>query len=98
MPTPPSTSSPRTAYVRSARCCWPAERGGTQSLTPSPPQEVDYRGKITRQEFETLCADTFARTMRPLETALEQAGYTKASEPSPLGVLASSSDPAWTPG
>ena len=40
--------------------------------------DIDFRSAITRAEFEELCADEIARSIKPVERLLEQTGKAPA--------------------
>ncbi len=42
-------------------------------------EDVDFRTKVTREEFEELCSDLFDRVGKPVSQALEAADMTMAS-------------------
>lgn len=60
--------------------CLPRKRGlGANADTPYSPQieglmdDVDFKAKVTRAEFEELCADLFERVPGPVQQALQSA-------------------------
>ena len=36
--------------------------------------DIDMKIKVTREEFETMCSDLFARIQKPIEEAINNAG------------------------
>lgn len=66
--------------------CPPGKRGlGANADTPCSPQieglmdDVDFKAKVTRAEFEELCADLFERVPGPVQQALQSASMTLVS-------------------
>ena len=41
--------------------------------------EIDFKHRITRENFENLCTDLFKRVKRPVEEALQTSGITLVS-------------------
>lgn len=52
--------------------------------------DIDFKSKVTRAEFEALCADLFERVPGPVQEALAAAEMTMVSASSPS--TSSSSD------
>lgn len=46
--------------------------------------DIDFKAKVTRAEFEELCADLFERVPRPVQDALAAAEMSMVSSPSPF--------------
>lgn len=44
--------------------------------------DIDFKAKVTRAEFEELCADLFERVPRPVQDALAVAEMSMVSIPS----------------
>lgn len=45
--------------------------------------DIDFKAKVTRAEFEELCADLFERVPRPVQDALAAAEMSMVSTPLP---------------
>lgn len=46
--------------------------------------DIDFKAKVTRAEFEELCADLFERVPRPVQDALASAEMSMVSTPLPF--------------
>lgn len=46
--------------------------------------DIDFKAKVTRAEFEELCADLFERVPLPVQDALAAAEMSMVSSPSPF--------------
>lgn len=64
---------------------WPWAALYSSHQTPFPPQveglmdDIDFKAKVTRAEFENLCADLFERVPQPVKDALSTAEMTMVS-------------------
>lgn len=65
---------------------WPsAELYSSHQMSSPPPQveglmdDIDFKAKVTRAEFENLCADLFERVPQPVKDALSTAEMTMVS-------------------